>query len=413
MRVVAPHAVAWLVLALNLSGCVQELGLLGVQERDGGQADASNDGSSDAVGQPDRADAGVFVPPRDRSVAAGYDHSCAIGRGGRLLCWGNNEEGQVGDGTFGEDRPAPTSVVRPVSGWVAVSTEEFTTCGIQGNGDLYCWGSGQRGQLGQGDQTRRPEPTRVPIEGVVDVDVGRNHVCAIDNRGALYCWGANNEGTLGLGDAFGSPDYYTPQRVGTQTSWEKVSCSSGHSCGLQRDGSLFCWGRNTQQQIGQDDPSQQFRGPTQVPGRYQDVVAEQSHTCAVQTDGRLACWGLNEEGRLGVGDTTPRPSPTEIAEQGPFESVSAGWFNTASIRNGALFLQGWNMFAEFFDDRDNRLVPTQIGSGSGWTEISVGRFHYCGRQSDGLVYCAGSNEFGQLGRVTDSENRHIPVGIDP
>jgi alpha-tubulin suppressor-like RCC1 family protein len=132
-------------------------------------------------------------------VAAGGYHTCAIKEDGSLWCWGDNEEGQIGDGTW-EDKKSPVKIIE--SGVVSVAAGGFHTCAIKEDGSLWCWGKNDSGQLGyDSDEANEAKNTPVQImeSGVVAVAAGLYHTCAIKQDGSLWCWGSNEDGQLGDG----------------------------------------------------------------------------------------------------------------------------------------------------------------------------------------------------------------------
>lgn len=132
-----------------------------------------------------------------QSIEAGHRRSCGITTSGDAYCWGMNDAGQVGDGTT-RSRQLPT----PVSGGLAFTRISLGpwrhTCGVTASGDAYCWGENQRGQLGDGTTTLRAVPVKVSGElSFVTIDAGLDHTCGVTTSRLAYCWGANRDGQLG------------------------------------------------------------------------------------------------------------------------------------------------------------------------------------------------------------------------
>lgn len=141
-------------------------------------------------------------------MVAGERHACLVDDG-KLFCWGDNDEGQLGTETFGVRLDLPAQV-GTASDWETIAAGGNTTCGIR-SGDLYCWGENEFGQAGYG-----PIPTRLPklfegIGGWTRVAVGRSHACG-QQLGLLKCWGSADSQQLG-GTTVVSGHTPNPQQV--------------------------------------------------------------------------------------------------------------------------------------------------------------------------------------------------------
>lgn len=138
------------------------------------------------------------------------EHSCAIRENGSLWCWGDNHGGQLGDGTT-EDRSLPVRTVAEAQ-WIEIAVSHRHSCGIQDDGSLWCWGRNTYGQLGTPeDGLQYAEPTRVDIDReFVTVATGPENTCTVTDQGALYCWGSNDHGQVGDGT---TEERLSPSRV--------------------------------------------------------------------------------------------------------------------------------------------------------------------------------------------------------
>jgi alpha-tubulin suppressor-like RCC1 family protein len=138
-------------------------------------------------------------------VAPGQDHTCAISVGGELYCWGDMLGADGHPGPMGHDDRLAHDVPARVGedgDWLSISTDTFHSCGIRGDGELWCWGRNAEGQLGVGSQEVVPERIHVqPAWRFVDVAVGRFHTCALRDDGITLCTGANDHGELATGDS--------------------------------------------------------------------------------------------------------------------------------------------------------------------------------------------------------------------
>lgn len=373
------------------------IGACGVDEivlRDlSGASDAGGDGSQIVIDGGARVDAfGVF---------GGQGFSCALVQGAGF-CWGNNVQGALGTG----DRqsalvPAP---IASVATFDQLALGEAHSCGLEHTtGRVFCWGYNAYGQLGLGDLVTRTSPQLVALSGpAVSVTVGYDHSCAALRDGALYCWGSNGEGQLGLGDAVGSPDALVPKRVGTANDWTLVAGGQGHTCGVRRPGAVYCWGRNTDGELGVGGGMPvQLHSPARA-GTFDDFVTidlGQAQSCGVRADGTLYCWGDRGNGNL-TGSGPLLDVPTAIGSDTDWASVSTDEFTTCAIkRSGALYCWGRNVEGQLgLGDTNDRTTPTLTGDGRLWASVGVGRFHVCAQTIDHAVSCTGADESGQLGQ---------------
>jgi alpha-tubulin suppressor-like RCC1 family protein len=131
------------------------------------------------------------------SISAGSAHTCGIASGGRAFCWGNDQVGQLGIGMRPGQYSAPTAVQSSET-FIAIASGEAHTCGLVQGGAARCWGNNQSGQLGDGSTQTRAIP--VPVAGGLrfsSITAGSNHSCAVAIAGGVYCWGRNGSGELG------------------------------------------------------------------------------------------------------------------------------------------------------------------------------------------------------------------------
>jgi alpha-tubulin suppressor-like RCC1 family protein len=353
-------------------------------------------------------------------VVAAFEQSCIVNERG-LYCWGLNVSGQVGIGSRDPMTVGLPERIDAGAEYVEICTAEYHTCGLRRGGVLDCWGANSKGQLGLGDYAGRDAPTSLgDAPRFASVACGGEISCGLTDDGALYCWGANNEGALGQGEqgAVGQASA-TPLLVPLAQPARQVSVGQGHVCAIDQNDALFCWGRDSQFQLGVPPPPpgmEQVRTPTQVVGggSYRQVAAGQAYTCAVRKEGQLYCWGTDAyfDGRLGLGTTLVEVrEPTQVGADDDYLEVHATWFHTCALRaQGRLFCWGRNDEGQLGQgDLMVRYEPVPVDSGGqAWQEFTVGRFHTCGLRS-GDLYCWGKNEnFQQLG-LGDTQRRNVPT----
>lgn len=181
------------------------------------------------------------------SIAAGEHHYCALRQDKTLMCWGYASSGQLGIANAPVTIKAPTRV-EGLSGVLKISANIYNTCALLEDKSVKCWGDNDSGQIGDGTQTMRKTPTAVAgLSDVLDIAVGASHTCAAHSDGTVSCWGGNSAGQLGDGT---TANRAMPAKVMGLSQVVKVAAGADHSCALTADGKLYCWGSNTYGQLG-------------------------------------------------------------------------------------------------------------------------------------------------------------------
>jgi alpha-tubulin suppressor-like RCC1 family protein len=235
------------------------------------------------------------------AVSAGTTHTCAVTSDGAAVCWGSGDQGQLGNGD-GSDQDEPVTVSGLGSGVVAVAAGARHTCAMTSGGGVLCWGDNAEGQLGYGGSADQFEPVGVSglSSGVVAVAAGAYHTCAVTTQGAVLCWGWDNSGQLGNGIDSGSRR--APVAVSGLTSGvATVSANGAHACALTFEGAVLCWGDGRYGQLGYGEASNRT-SPEAVSGLNSGVVSVSAgtrHTCAVTSGAVVKCWGDGSSGQLG------------------------------------------------------------------------------------------------------------------
>jgi alpha-tubulin suppressor-like RCC1 family protein len=296
---------------------------------------------------------------------------------------------------------------------VATTTGQFHACAIDSSHVITCWGQADSGQLGAAG-ANNGQTVHVADADWAMVSAGGYHTCATKLDNSLWCWGHNSSGQLGLGLSAPADGSATPVKVTDEQQWAVVSVGAGHSCATKSDGTLWCWGSNSNGQIGVGTTVTAF-SPVQVVGAgFTAVSGGASHTCATHADGSLACWGLNDSGQLGDGTTEQRSVPTPVPGT-DWMVVGAGSSHTCAIKSdGSLWCWGDNTNGQLGDGTSttNHTQPTRIANPAGpWATISLGNGHTCAALGTGSLYCWGDNSKGQLGDgTTTSHNKPILIG---
>ena len=352
------------------------------------------------------------------SVAVGVDHTCALTSAGGVRCWGDNANGEVGDGTASE-RHYPVNVVGLAKGVQAIAAGEYYSCALTNGGAVRCWGDNHFGQLGDGKTVDRRTPVGVSglVSGVQAIAAGATHACALTTAGAVKCWGYNAHGELGDGT---TASRRAPVAVkGLAGGAIAITAGLEDTCAVTAAGAAKCWGENLYGKLGDGTATDRYE-PVDVAGLGGGVTAisasdSEGHTCALLSAGGLKCWGNNAFGELGDGTANLRYTAGGVAGLASgVAAVAAGGFYTCALTGaGAAECWGDNGDGELGSGtRGDRWTAGDVsGLTSGVTAIAAGLTHACA-VAGGAVRCWGDNAFGELGNGTMVEHsRPTPVSF--
>lgn len=315
-------------------------------------------------------------------------HSCAIATGA-VFCWGYNSNGQLGTGgTVNTNAPAATVMTGALNGLSVseIDTGGYHTCAIA-NAKAYCWGRNDYGQLGHagviGSTAYETQPVAVDTSGVLNgktitkIATGFKSTCALAD-GQAYCWGMNDYGQLGNGLTTTSNVPVAVSTSGalagktvTDISSSGDGASNRTTCAVA-DGQAYCWGRGSDG-IGNDSVT---TSTTPVAVSTAGILAGKTVTdidisgvtmCAV-ADGKVYCWGNNSFGQLGTGTTTTAPLPVAVDTTGALNgksitSISMGRYHTCALSNGHSYCWGYNNVGQVGDNTTvNKLSPLLVAT---------------------------------------------------
>lgn len=234
-----------------------------------------------------------------RAVVAGEQHTCGLTVAGGVQCWGSNHKGQLGDGTT-DNKNSPVDVPGLTAGVSTLAAGSQHTCAVTIAGEVKCWGDNQDGQLGDGTAIGKSTP--VEVAGLTNVvraiAAGASHTCVLTVTGGVKCWGSNHHGQLGDGSVNAR---VTPLDVaGLTSNISAIAAGKQHSCALDTSGTVRCWGDNRHREVGDESESEKVRPVemTELKNTARAIAAGGQHTCALTLD-RVRCWGSNEYGQVG------------------------------------------------------------------------------------------------------------------
>ncbi len=335
----------------------------------------------------------VALPSPAVEISIGERFSCArIGTGDDVVCWGAGFNGMLGTGN--EDDETDPSMLPPINlggaGAIALGSGERHSCSIANNGDTRCWGRGNQGALGYGNENDIGDNEEPASAGVVSggasaigIGVGSEHTCVVLNGGTIRCWGENFRAQVGSGGIEDVGDDELPSAFAAiefDTPAVKVVAGSLHTCALLMDGSVQCWGSGNLGRLGRGDGSVERVGddesvtsipPVDLGGVAIDIGAGSSHTCALLEDGSMVCWGSNGDGQLGTGDTEVVGDDETPASVGPID------------------------------------LPSAV------VQMAVGGSHNCAVLDDSRMFCWGLNNVGQLGLAVNEGDVLAPTLAPP
>lgn len=286
------------------------------------------------------------------NLISGSYHACAIADTGDTYCWGYNGSGQLGRGTTSTSESLPSAVL-PTAGvhFLSLSAAWDHTCGIADNNKAYCWGSNMDGKLGNPAlpfASLKPDLKVIEPGGVgnfIQIQVGYHHSCALADNGNVYCWGKNDVGQLGDGSAVPSrPKPTSPiTKPAGVSSFTSLSTGWSHNCSLGNNGNAYCWGRNDSGQLGLgssstfvSQPTTRVTPPAGV-SKFTSLTIGNWHSCGYGDNSKVYCWGWNAFGQLANASspfadhpTTAVPMPTGFSY---FSNVTAGGAYNCSVAN--------------------------------------------------------------------------------
>lgn len=248
------------------------------------------------------------------TVAGGDIHSLALAPDGTVWAWGNNQYGEIGNGTVTTTGclciDAPVRALVP-SNIVAVGGGGRHSIALRSDGTVWAWGLNNYGQLGDGTMTDRSTPVQVKgLTNVVEISAGYYHNLAVTKGGTVYAWGRNAFGQLGDGNTTNSD---VPVQVTGLTGVTAVRGGGEFSLAMRNDGTVWSWGENTYGELGNGTLTNSSV-PVQVTGLAgaTAIGAGHRHGLAADASGALWAWGQNTYGELGNGTKVDSDVPVRV-----------------------------------------------------------------------------------------------------
>jgi len=358
-------------------------------------------------------------------------HLCGIKNDGRLWCWGDNVNGQLGieTGAF-EKNP---KIVSEEFKWQSVTLGNSFSCGIQIDHSLWCWGSNEFGQLGLDTDSDVKTPTKIGNDNDWrDVSAYSNTTCASKLNGDIYCTGLNNYGQLGTGeDSFQS----TPVKI--LSNIDTFSLALNSACSKTKSSDVFCWGKKIEKGYSRKSPFQIYEKKSikkihmgdnkgcvltdvgeiscwdhldisylknyqHTMDGWNDLSISNQYMCAISSID-VSLWCVKDPKVLGPDENSEKEyiSLHLVDDAHEWSSISIiDDYGCAIDVNNSLYCWGGNdrygtLGVGDYQDREN---PELVSGTNKWLTVSTGARHACGLTTNQKIGCWGDNSFGQLGQ---------------
>jgi len=359
------------------------------------------------------------------AIAGGANHSLALTYTGQVLAWGNNGNGQLGNGTT-TSSSNPVAVSLPAGTTVtAIAGGAGHSLAIKASGahdSAWTWGSNNFGQLGNATTADSNIPVAVSVPSgtiVTAVAGGYNHSLALTSTGQVLAWGGNGAGALGNGTTI---DSNTPVAVSlpSGTTVTAIAAGHGHSLALTSSGQMLAWGYNGDGRLGNGTfTNSSIPVAVSLPSgtTVTAIAAGAQHSMALTSTGQVLAWGYNASGELGNGTLTN--SNTPLAVSLPLGTTvtaiaNSGYHSLALTSTGQVLAWGYNPEGQLgngtISPYSTTPVLTSLPSGTAVTAIAGGLGHSLALTSTGQVLAWGDNYMGELGNGTTTKSS-IPVAV--
>jgi alpha-tubulin suppressor-like RCC1 family protein len=309
--------------------------------------------------------------------------SCGLRQNGSIWCWGGNGYGFLGAGLSLSDNTFDPVQVTGGGTWRSFEgSEDNHVCGVKTDNTAWCWGRDLNGQLGNGATTTTDQTAPVPVDGGAVwsvLDANGNSSCGVRLDGTLWCWGSDASEQLGNGVTAGNQ--VSPTQVTDAGPWSQVAVGVTVTCGIKTDNTAWCWGSDASGQIGNGATAGTQNAPVAVVGGYQwqKLAAGGSTVCGITNANDLLCWGSDSHGQMGNGPgATAQDAPALVSGGRKWTDVALAGASICGISNGQVLC--WGQGSTFCNNGDcecdNVDDPQLVGNFSEATRVDLAEMHF-------------------------------------
>lgn len=356
------------------------------------------------------------------------EYAYGVTTGGSVLCWESGVANVIGGKTTklpGFEIP----VLCALKDIMKIAPGASHSCAVKTDGSAICWGSNQYGQLGNGTYSDDIETSPIAVSGLglgttADIAVGNIHTCALKKDGSVVCWGNNGVGNYSggqLGDGTNEPVRFVPTQVfglgkGTTVALFTNRAEGGGTCALKTNGAVVCWGENSV--VGYSRHQTPVPAPDLTTGAIKYLSIYRKGFCALTTDNSVICSGRNIEGQLGGNVKIGNSIFTQVSglSKGTTDVITSGTYYTCALKkDGSVICWGENDRGQLGDGTIFfKYAPVSVlGLGAGTTAAisASGDFSgiTCALKTDGFVVCWPVGKIGESGKPISRVPALVPL----
>jgi alpha-tubulin suppressor-like RCC1 family protein len=338
-------------------------------------------------------------------LAAGSYHSLGLADDGIVWAWGRHEKWELGLGGASTNDVLNATKVPGLSNVVQVAAGRYHSLTLKSNGEVWTFGENGNGELGNGNKVDASNAVPSSITGVVQVAAGSAYSLALKSNGTVWGWGTGASGQLGNGTNLSANT--TPVQMTLPANAVAIAAGASHSAALLADGTVWSTGNNQSGQMGNNTTNRYALTP--VPALISNVTsiaAGDEFTVALKTDGTVWTWGANGSRQLGNNSNTNSWAPVQVSNLSNVVAIAVGVESVhvlALKQDRTVWAWGSAGHGQLgYNGTSVKAVPVMVTNLTDVVSIAAGFRHSLAMTSDGTVWSWGNNAYGQLGNGTQT-----------